>query len=656
MATTQLTRAIQLQGIVINLVASRMKYRCSDVIRILLSVAFVTAAVQVKAALSIGPWIPKFKGVDLSVSTNIPPSGGQLVRRQVVSALRIDLTDPDVRFFTTPRISGYIEGTREIAAYTVSDFLRNNRLQAAINANFFSEGQYYLPAGTPMDVFGLAISEGVVVSLTDSRAQAAVLAFDVNNAPTVIHSNWPAASTEGMHTAVSGNYPLLIAGRNVGRKFDVDPRTVFGISQDRRYLYLVAIDGRQPGYSDGANDFESGVWLGLLGAYDGINVDGGGSTTLVLQDSTGVPLRVNRSSAVADSGRERTVGSHFGLFAKAVPAFINDIVAEPQTTTASIVFTTVQPATAEVQYGVSTNLGSTTPRSEAEVTTHSIQLAGLEPETGYYYRVVATAGGQQHFSPLLHFTTTNYVTTNLVLDFTNSWKYAHTPLDGVNWTATNYNDSTWSGPGPGLLWVDNRSTPNPAVQPKGTEMPANPSSGDPYVTYYFRTRVSLAEMKPGSSLLFSAYIDDGAVFYLNGTEIYSLRMPAGATSSTVAIGFPCGGNADCLDEFKIPAGSLPSLVDGDNVLAVEVHNYNVRSGDITFGLALNRIDPIETSTPARLTISFANPAIEVSWDGAGGVLQSAPSLTGSWSDVPASSTNRVSIQPSEARQFYRVRK
>src|SRR5688572_24985975 len=493
------------------------------------AVLILCGAMQLEAALTIGEWVPKFKGVDLSISTNIPPGHTNLSRRQVVSALRIDLSEPDIRLFTTPRISGYEEGDREIAAYTVSDFLKNNQLQAAINANFFSEGSYYLPPGTPMDVYGMQVSEGVVVSRY-RPGQAATLLFDASNVPTIV-TNAASTSTEGVYTAVAGNYALLVAGRNIGRRFDVEPRTVFGISQDRRYLYLVAIDGRQSGYSDGATDYESGVWLGHLGAYDGINVDGGGSTTLVLQDSTGVPVRINRSSAVADSGRERTVGSHIGLFAKAVPGFINDVVATAQSTSASVSFTTVEPATAEVQYGLTSDLGSTSGRSEVEATNHTVQLAGLEPETGYYYRVVALENGQQHLSPVLFFTTTNYVTTNLVFDFTNSWKYSYTSLNGVNWTATNYNDSTWSGPGPGLLWVDNRSTPNPNVQPKGTEMPENPASGNPYVTYYFRTRVSLAEMKPGGSLLFSCYIDDGAVFYLNGAEIYRLRMPPAATSS-----------------------------------------------------------------------------------------------------------------------------
>jgi hypothetical protein len=632
-------------------------------VKISSAVTFALAALctldSVNAALVVGPWVPRFKGVDVSISTNIPPSGGDLARRQVVSALRVDLSDPDIQFLTTPRIaSNYSENQREIAAYTVSDFLRNNGLQAAVNANFFSDPSYYLPPGTPMDVYGLEISQGVLVSPADS-SHAAALMFDAQNQPTIIPTNRPPASTDGVYTAVSGNYPLLVAGRNVGRKLDVDPRTVFGISEDRRYLYLVAIDGRQPGYSDGANDYESAYWLQLLGAYDGINMDGGGSTTLVIEGSTGAPQRINRSSAVADSGRERTVGSHFGIYAKPLPGFINDVAVNPETTSAAISWTTLEPASSEVRYGLSTNLGSSSGLDGSLSTNHLVQLTGLTPDTGYYFQVISAANGQQHLSPLLYFTTTNHVTTNLVFDFTNSWKYSYTPLDGVDWTAPTYNDTDWSGPAPGLLWVDNRATPNPAVQPKNTQMPSDPAlSGDPYVTYYFRTHVTLAPMEPGSSLAFAAYIDDGAVFYLNGVEIYRLRVPEGQTWSTLANGFPCSGNADCLDEFRIPVSSLPSVREGDNVLAVEVHNYNLRSGDITFGLALSRIDPITPSEdPTELTIAAGNDgALEITWTGAGGILQSASSVNGTWIDAQTSSTNHVTIRPSEARQFYRVRK
>ena len=59
------------------------------------------------AAVIIGNWEPKFKGIDFSVSTNT--GGGDLPHHQVVSAFRVDLTDPDIKFFTTPRRSPYME-------------------------------------------------------------------------------------------------------------------------------------------------------------------------------------------------------------------------------------------------------------------------------------------------------------------------------------------------------------------------------------------------------------------------------------------------------------------------------------------------------------------------------------------------------------------
>src|SRR5204862_995320 len=232
--------------------------------------------------------------------------------------------------------------------------------------------------------------------------------------------------------------PIVVKGVNVGKKtavHDVQPRTVYGLSQNKQYLYAVTIDGRQPGYSDGANDYESAAWLLLLGAYDGINVDGGGSTTLVIEDSTGAPIRLNKSSAVADSGRERTVGSHLGVFAKPLSGFINDIVALADDTTVTITWTTLEPATSEVEYGVTTEFGNRTDVQPAPLTNHLVELTGLTPWTGYYFRVISATAAQEYVSANYFIVTTNYVTTNRVFDITNSWKYTTTNLNGVDWTS-----------------------------------------------------------------------------------------------------------------------------------------------------------------------------------------------------------------------------
>jgi len=159
-----------------------------------------------------------------------------------------------------------------------------------------------------------------------------------------------------------------------------------------------------------------------------------------------------------------------------------------------------------------------------------------------------------------------------------------------------------------------------------------------------------------SALLFQGKIDDGAAFYLNGTEIYRLRLPVGATYTTLAPSYPCAGDANCIDGFKIPIASLPSLKEGDNVLAVEVHNYNARSNDITFGLALHQIDSVQPATPALLSISLSDGSIQIKWEGAGGMLQSASAPDGPWSDLQSYSGNQVSIPVGDQNRFYRLQR
>jgi len=79
------------------------------------------------------------------------------------------------------------------------------------------------------------------------------------------------------------------------------PRTAVGFSRDSTQLYLVTVDGRQPNYSVGMSLYELAEFLIDFGAYQAINLDGGGSTTMVVRDSV-----VNRPS---DATGERPVAN-----------------------------------------------------------------------------------------------------------------------------------------------------------------------------------------------------------------------------------------------------------------------------------------------------------------------------------------------------------
>ena len=119
----------------------------------------------------------------------------------------------------------------------------------------------------------------------------------------------------GAYNGLSGFYALLINGTNNGTMHDFHPRSAVGISRDGRYLILMTVDGRQPGYSEGASTAETAEWLRKLGAYNGLNLDGGGSTTLVIEGPQGSPVVLNRPSGKS----ERRVANHLGVFADPLP-------------------------------------------------------------------------------------------------------------------------------------------------------------------------------------------------------------------------------------------------------------------------------------------------------------------------------------------------
>jgi exopolysaccharide biosynthesis protein len=96
------------------------------------------------------------------------------------------------------------------------------------------------------------------------------------------------------------------------------PRTAVGIARDGRRLLIVVVDGRQKQYSDGATLRELADIMRGLGARDAINLDGGGSSTLVYADpSAAGALRIaNRPS---DPAGERPVGNALAVVRGCAP-------------------------------------------------------------------------------------------------------------------------------------------------------------------------------------------------------------------------------------------------------------------------------------------------------------------------------------------------
>jgi exopolysaccharide biosynthesis protein len=262
--------------------------------------------------VAIGNWLSIFQGIEEAAGQTTVTTGSG---NQVIHALRIDLQNPNIHLLTTQPINNnYLAESRETAGLKTSEFLVANGLQVAINANFFSPCCSQ-PSGSPMDLEGLAISNGSLVSSQEDADFPAAMLFSSANVPSMIPVNWPAAGTDGVANAVTGKYALVVNGTNVASNGAIHPRTAIGYSADKRYLILITIDGRQPGYSDGAEDINTAEWMIRLGAYQAINLDGGGSTTMVVSDGQGGATLVNRPIHNNVPGLERVVANHLGVYA-----------------------------------------------------------------------------------------------------------------------------------------------------------------------------------------------------------------------------------------------------------------------------------------------------------------------------------------------------
>jgi exopolysaccharide biosynthesis protein len=124
------------------------------------------------------------------------------------------------------------------------------------------------------------------------------------------------AEDQKIHAAINGRQLLVVDGvvqkASQGNNVPAAPRTAIGFSQDGRKMFLLTADGRQPAFADGLGLDELANMMVELGAYTALNLDGGGSTTIVAREPGSTTAQIeNRPS----DGAERNVPNGLGLFA-----------------------------------------------------------------------------------------------------------------------------------------------------------------------------------------------------------------------------------------------------------------------------------------------------------------------------------------------------
>jgi hypothetical protein len=270
-----------------------------------------------------------FLGVRLIHQTETSP------RLMNIFVAEIDLSVPGISFEMTPRSGSYpgpvINGApAETTRQTTRQFANSVGAQLAINTAFYATE---VPATSWANNVGLTASLGDRYSPWDPFSNppqskqwyenyfhTAINISQSNQAtflsmPDSVGDGFQTLPASTLYNTVTGIYRLI---QNNNVRIDLpssspDPLTAIGLTASNKLL-LVTVDGRQPGFSEGITVIElANLMKNTYGAANAIQMDGGGSTTMVMNSyNDAAAAQVLNSYS---DGSERLVGLNLAVFA-----------------------------------------------------------------------------------------------------------------------------------------------------------------------------------------------------------------------------------------------------------------------------------------------------------------------------------------------------
>jgi hypothetical protein len=260
----------------------------------------------------------------------------------------------------------------------------------------------------------------------------------------------------------------------------------------------------------------------------------------------------------------------------------------------------------------------------------------------------------------------SWLGTTPAIQFSHYWRFHDSAffdpgLADTNWYACDFVESFW--------WVDGVPCfyfgQSGAALCSGT--PTTPIGFQPEPTL-FRTWFNWPANLPtvNTTLRPRFAVDDGAIFYLNGVEVYRHNMPGGplnsASKAATIVGTPA-----CVTNLSWPA---TNLVSGSNCFAVAVFQANNASdADTAFCFELN-ISYLETPLlpsqpePILQIAPLVDDAVRLWWTGSGYALESSTNVSpnsasypfGPWQQVPKMSNPYTNLLLEEPQRFFRLKK
>lgn len=211
-----------------------------------------------------------------------------------------------LEFVLTPRD---LTGKGETRSAKVSEFARNEAVLIAINGSPYSQVDLLNRSNKAMDIIGIQINEGETISQPVPHFDALYILKDgqiiLGSQDSVPYGTW---------TAIGGFHLLLKEGQNLGSEDIRHPRTALGLSEDGKTFYVAVFDGRQKERA-GLTTQETASWMSWLGSNTALNMDGGGSSAIVINEKGTVRI-LNSPIHRGKPGLERAVANHLGILIK----------------------------------------------------------------------------------------------------------------------------------------------------------------------------------------------------------------------------------------------------------------------------------------------------------------------------------------------------
>jgi len=185
------------------------------------------------------------------------------------------------------------------------------------------------------------------------------------------------------------------------------------------------------------------------------------------------------------------------------------------------------------------------------------------------------------------------------------WKYLDNGTNqGTAWRNVSFNDSNWAEGNAQLGYGDGD---------EATVISFGPSSTNKYITTYFRKHFVIDDINKYSKFDIQLLRDDGAVVYINGTQVIKDNLAPGQLNYLTKAKTDQGPSTE--NTYHLFGNINAPLVTGNNVIAVELHQINKLTDDAGFDLTLTATSvSTPCSKPQNISVTnITNSSAHLSW-------------------------------------------